>query len=84
MANSNHSKGTEELLDALHGELTDALLRKIRNGEATAADLAVARQFLKDNGIDAIPTKSNGLGELAEKLPFKPTEQDLEEESEHL
>lgn len=60
-----------ELMEAMHRSLAEGLLAKIRSGEATAADLAVARQFLKDNGIDAIPTKGNGLGKLADQLPFK-------------
>lgn len=65
------SKATQEALSALHGALARQLAAKIDSGEATAADLAVARQFLKDNGVDAIPTGSNGLGKLAEQLPFK-------------
>lgn len=68
-----------DILEALHGELVKSLLAKIRAGEATAADLSVARQFLKDNGIDAVPTESNGLGKLAEELPF--TDQPLDEEA---
>ena len=75
---SNESKAPKELLEAMHGALTEALLRKIRSGEATSADLSVARQFLRDNGVDAVPSKSNGLKELHDKLPFKdePSEED--------
>lgn len=29
----------------------------------------VIRQFLKDNGIDCVPTSTNPLGELARSLP---------------
>ncbi|UYO52490.1 hypothetical protein [Rhodopseudomonas palustris] len=64
------SKATTAAMEALHGALALALANKIASGEATAADLAVARQFLKDNGIDAVPTDSNGLGKLAAQLPF--------------
>lgn len=67
---SNHGKAAQESLENLHGALAEALAARIRSGDATAADLAVARQFLKDNGVDAIPTKSNGLGKLADQLPF--------------
>ena len=35
-----------------------------------AADLGVARQFLKDNGIDAMASQSEPLANLAKTLPF--------------
>jgi len=41
------------LLEELHNETAQVLLDRIKSGEATAADLSVARQFLKDNGIDS-------------------------------
>ena len=40
------------------------------SGEATAAELNVARQFLRDNNINTIPTKENGLEDLHKALPF--------------
>ena len=64
------SKATDELLNALHGALASEFMRRIKDGTATAADLSAARQFLKDNGIDAIPTKDSPLGNLVENLPF--------------
>lgn len=67
-----------ELMEALHGAVAQTLIEKIRSGEVTAADLAVARQFLKDNGIDAIPSESNGLGKLAKELPFQETPETYE------
>lgn len=60
---------TEEL-ELLHAALVKNLRDKIAKGEATAADLNVARQMLKDNGIDAVPTKGSPLDELRESLPF--------------
>jgi hypothetical protein len=57
---------TKDFLAVLHADLAKALSEKIKSGEATAADMAVARQFLKDNGIDAIPTKGNHLSDLQE------------------
>jgi hypothetical protein len=69
------SKATKESLDALHGAIAKALAEKIEKGEATAADLAVARQFLKDNGIDAIPGKGDPLDQLRQAaLPFPDAE----------
>lgn len=73
----NHSRADVEVLESLHKELTDALLKKVRSGEATAADLAVARQFLKDNNIDAIPNEGSGLGKLAAELPFTDEEKEV-------
>ena len=61
---------SNEALQELHNDLAKSLSKKIKTGEATAAELSVARQFLKDNGIDAIPRKANPLGQLADSLPF--------------
>jgi hypothetical protein len=74
-------KASQDALEALHGAMAKCLADKIRSGEATAADLAVARQFLKDNGIDAIPTADNPLGALTASLPF-PTADDARNEEE--
>jgi len=64
------SKAEPGTLDALHGALAEALALKIREGTATAADLAVARQFLKDNGVDAIPRgPKSPMGDLIDSLP---------------
>jgi len=65
-------------LEELHELVADALLDKIRDGEATPADLNVARQFLKDNGIDAIPGKDTPLFNLALALPFQDQGKPLE------
>lgn len=69
---TNQGKATRDSLENLHGAIATALADKIRSGDATAADLAVARQFLKDNGIDSIATPNNPLGHLAGQLPFSP------------
>ncbi len=60
----------EALLKSLQSGLVTTLLQRIASGEAKAADLAVARQLLKDNGIDSTPDKDPGLGELAKRVPF--------------
>ena len=62
---------TEKKLSELHSKLTDTLLQKIRDPEVKASDLNVARQFLKDNGIDCVPTENTNMSKLAEELPFK-------------
>ena len=46
-----------KIMKTLHYELAKDLLDKVRSGEAKAGDLNVARQFLKDNGIECIPVE---------------------------
>jgi hypothetical protein len=57
-------KTTDDLLGTLYDATVNALLDKIKNGEATAADLAVARAMLRDQGI--APAK--GTHAATEKL----------------
>lgn len=58
------------LLDATAAELA----KRIKEGTASAADMAVAVKLLKDNGINADSTRNPALGSLAQeasrKLPF--------------
>jgi len=61
-------------LDTLHTELAQKLLDKVRSGEAKASDLNVARQFLKDNGIEGLPIDNSPLKELVDELPFTDNE----------
>lgn len=64
------SKASTDSLNELHGAIAEALKRRIASGEATAADLNVARQFLKDNGIEALPGTNKAVQDLAAVLPF--------------
>ena len=57
-------------LSELHEILATVLLEKIRDPECKSAELNVARQFLKDNDVTAIPTDDNALAQLLEDLPF--------------
>jgi hypothetical protein len=59
-----------QMMKALQDAMLKELLRKIEKGEATAADLNVARQYLKDNGIQAVAEHHPPTQSLAEKLPF--------------
>lgn len=61
----------EKQLGELHELLTQKLLDKLNDPECKASDLNVARQFLKDNGIEAIPVENSNLAKLASDLPFK-------------
>ena len=60
----------DKILQDLFNAVADDLLRKIQSGDATAAELSVARAFLKDNGIDATPGQSEPLKNLVDSLPF--------------
>ena len=53
----------------LHKTLAENLLLRIQDPEAKSADLNVARQFLKDNGIDALPVEGSPLSDLVATLP---------------
>jgi len=67
----------EELFAALHEELGEKLLERIRDPEVKASDLNVARQFLKDNDVTAIPTDGNILEQLLADLPFDESQDSL-------
>tara|TARA_R100001443_G_scaffold67194_1_gene76028 strand:+ start:1270 stop:1491 length:222 start_codon:yes stop_codon:yes gene_type:complete len=58
-----------KVLETLHLCLAKELLDKIKSGDAKAGDLNVARQFLKDNGVECIPVESNPMAELMKGLP---------------
>tara|TARA_B100000214_G_scaffold275557_1_gene205549 strand:+ start:63 stop:284 length:222 start_codon:yes stop_codon:yes gene_type:complete len=58
-----------KLLEQLHLVLAQELLDKVKSGEAKAGDLNVARQFLKDNGVECIPVEKNPMEELMLNLP---------------
>jgi len=57
-------------LKELHEELAKVLLEKVKHPEAKASDLNVARQFLKDNNIEAIPVEHSPLKALVDEMPF--------------
>ena len=58
-----------KLLKTIHYELAKHILDLIKSGEAKAGDLNVARQFLKDNGIEWIPVENNPIEDLMNNLP---------------
>lgn len=61
------------IIDSLHDALAKDLLVRVKSGEATAQELAVAAKFLKDNNanLDVI-TAESPMANLLEALPFKP------------
>ena len=64
----------QKLLDQLDTDLAQELLDKVRSGKAKASELNVARQFLKDNGIEGLPVDNTPLKELVDELPFEEKE----------
>ena len=63
------NKRLDEIMSQLHEELATQLLGQVMAGETTASILNVARQFLKDNGVDGVPTQGNPLDNLIHALP---------------
>ena len=64
----------KDIENKLHKVLAEQLLARVESGEATASELNVARQFLKDNGIDGTVEQSDPLANLAKILPFNDKE----------
>ena len=67
----------ERLHSAIADKLTEALVETPVGEKGLAAILNVARQFVKDNGIEAVPADGSSMGKLADKLkefPFDPAE----------
>ena len=63
------NKKNKDLLEVLHTELIKELLDRIRHGDAKPSDLNVARQMLKDNGIECLPVPESPFGDLMASLP---------------
>ena len=71
---------TKDMMDQLHRLLAETLTARVKDPEAKTGDLNVARQFLKDNGIDALPVENSPLSELVATLPdFSDEDTDLSE-----
>lgn len=64
----------EALLQELHIASIELLLDRVKSGEATASELSVARQLLKDNGIDQSPREGSPMTQLAVVMPFEDPE----------
>lgn len=58
-----------DTLGSIQTKMAQLLLKRIESGEATAADLAVARALLRDNAVQAKPIKDSPLGNLAASIP---------------
>lgn len=58
-----------DLLEDLHAETIRLLLKRVKDGSATAADLQVARALCRDASVGSLPVPGSPLGNLAESLP---------------
>lgn len=86
------SKASQAAMAELHALLAKALTSIVKDGvtmldrqgnevkvAAPASYFKEAREFLKDNGVEALPTANQGLKDLAASLPF-PSPEDIEDE----
>ena len=76
-AGSETGRATAADLARLHGLLARILTARLLEGDVSATELNVARQFLKDNGVDcAEPPSADPLALLAQ-LPRFDDEPDM-------
>ena len=67
-------------MEQLHSMLANTLLSRISEHDVKASDLNVARQFLKDNGIEALAAEGSPLADLVATLPdFNDEDADVSE-----
>jgi len=75
---------TKALMEDLHQMLAQTLLDRVTDPEAKAGDLNVARQFLKDNHIEGLPSDNSPLADLVKTLPnFNDEDEDATEMLRH-
>lgn len=67
-------KNLNDTLGDIQIELAGLVLKRIKDGTATAADLQVARGLLRDNSITSMPSANPNLLRLSESLPFNEEE----------
>ena len=61
---------SDKKLKELHAVLAEKLLKKVKDPDATASELNIARQFLRDNNFDCVPAEGSPLQKLVDELPF--------------
>jgi len=64
------SRETDDLSNKLFQATLQTLLQRVESGEATAADIANALKFLKDNGVTGSPKLMPDMARLAKVVPF--------------
>lgn len=62
----------KDVLNDLHEKVTLELLKRVKSGEATSAELSVAVKFLKDNGASSdVVMTDTPMANLLTSLPFE-------------
>ena len=70
MANDKANQmGSEEMFQALHGLVTNELIKRIECGEATTADLRAAIDWLAKNDVTGVAVADSPLAGLAGLIP---------------
>ena len=61
-------KPNTEKLELMWDLLTDSLIQRMQCGEATAQDLGIVRQLLKDHDMNVSSTEDGPIAELGELI----------------
>lgn len=68
-------RASEEALDELHGTVARVLTARMKTDEVTAAEIAVAVKFLKDNAISGVLDADDPIRNLANELSNMPLDE---------
>ena len=63
------SRAGESQFNELHNLVTEEILNRIKNGEATTADLKAASDWLYKNDITGVAFDTSPLSKLADVMP---------------
>jgi hypothetical protein len=63
------ARASEEDFSELHGLVTNELIARIKNGDATTQDLKAATDWLAKNNITGVPTFGSPLAALFASMP---------------
>ena len=61
----------EELLNKLWDLTVNRLIEKLESGDFTSQDINVARQLLRDHGVNVEDVSESPIADLSRVLPFK-------------
>jgi hypothetical protein len=63
------TRATEDDFSELHGLVTNELIARIKNGDATTQDLKAATDWLAKNNITGVPVLGSPLAALFASMP---------------
>lgn len=61
----------EEKLSRLWDLTVDRLIERLESGEASSQDINVARQMLRDHGVNVADVDESPIADLSKVLPFR-------------